>query len=53
MMYHKAKLFGDEKACKKILLASNSGEAKAIGLEVIGLNLLGYALMEVRDQLMS
>lgn len=38
MMYHKAKLFGDNKACAKILLASNPGEAKAIGREVIGFN---------------
>jgi ribA/ribD-fused uncharacterized protein len=38
MMYHKAKLFGDSKACEKVLLASNPGEAKAIGREVIGFN---------------
>lgn len=36
MMYQKAKLFGDHKACEKVLRASNSGEAKAIGREVIG-----------------
>lgn len=36
MMYHKAKLFGDYRACKKILLAGNPGEAKAIGREVLG-----------------
>lgn len=36
MMYHKAKLFGDDKACEKVLRASNPGEAKAIGREVIG-----------------
>ena len=38
MMYHKAKLFGDGKACEKVLLASNPGEAKAIGREVLGFN---------------
>lgn len=35
MMYHKAKLFGDEKACEKVLSATNPGEAKAIGREVL------------------
>lgn len=38
MMYHKAKLFGDNKACEKVLLASNPSEAKSIGREVIGFN---------------
>lgn len=38
MMYHKAKLFGDEKASGKVLRASNPGEAKTIGREVIGFN---------------
>ena len=38
MMYHKAKLFGDDKACEKVLRAGNPGEAKAIGREVIGFN---------------
>lgn len=36
MMYHKAKLFGDKKACEKVLCASNPREAKAVGREVIG-----------------
>ncbi|GEM77589.1 NADAR family protein [Vibrio sagamiensis] len=36
MMYHKARLFGDNTACNKILSASNPREAKAIGREVIG-----------------
>ncbi len=36
MMYHKAKLFGDNNACEKVLSASNPGEAKAIGREVLG-----------------
>ncbi len=36
MMYHKAKLFGDTNACKRIVLASNPGGAKAIGREVLG-----------------
>ena len=38
MMYHKAKLFGDDKACEKVLRAGNAGEAKARGGEVIGFN---------------
>ncbi len=38
MMYHKAKLFGDREASERILLASNPGEAKAIGREVLGFN---------------
>ncbi len=38
MMYQKAKLFGDSDACKKVLRASNPGEAKAIGREVVGFN---------------
>ena len=38
MMYHKAKLFGDNQACERVLGASNPGEAKAIGREVIGFN---------------
>ncbi|MCL2914524.1 NADAR family protein [Shewanella corallii] len=36
MMYHKAKLFGDSKACEKVLAASKPGEAKAVGREVLG-----------------
>ncbi len=36
MMYHKAKLFGDESACSRVLSASNPGEAKSIGREVLG-----------------
>ncbi|WP_444905475.1 NADAR family protein [Microbulbifer sp. SSSA008] len=36
MMYHKAKLFGDDSACKKVLLAGTPGEAKAIGRGVRG-----------------
>jgi hypothetical protein len=36
MMYHKAKLFGDNKAYEKVLSASNPGEAKAVGREVLG-----------------
>lgn len=36
MMYHKAKLFGDKNACKKVLSASSPGEAKAIGRELLG-----------------
>ena len=36
MMYQKAKLFGDESAASKLLSASNPGEAKAIGREVVG-----------------
>ncbi|SFM37159.1 NADAR family protein [Marinobacter zhejiangensis] len=36
MMYHKARLFGDNEACNNVLLASNPGEAKAIGREVRG-----------------
>jgi len=34
MMYHKAKLFGDEEASKRVLEAKNPGEAKAIGRQV-------------------
>ena len=36
MMYHKAKLFGDYKASEKVLTATNPGEAKAVGREVLG-----------------
>ena len=36
MMYEKAMLFGDSIAAKRILVASNPGEAKAIGREVVG-----------------
>ena len=36
MMYGKAKLFGDTNAMKKVLSASNPGEAKAIGRAVNG-----------------
>ncbi len=36
MMYHKAKLFNDTNAAEKVLLASNPGEAKAVGREVLG-----------------
>ncbi|MEJ2611786.1 MAG: NADAR family protein [Candidatus Thiodiazotropha sp.] len=35
MMYHKAKLFCDKKACDKILHSSNPGEAKLIGRKVL------------------
>ncbi|WP_226648682.1 NADAR family protein [Microbulbifer variabilis] len=38
MMYHKAKLFGDSNACKKVLASSNPGEAKSIGRQVVGFN---------------
>ncbi|QFT55353.1 Swarming motility protein YbiA [Microbulbifer sp. THAF38] len=38
MMYHKAKLFGDSNACKKILASPNPGEAKSIGRQVVGFN---------------
>ncbi|GAB1096669.1 NADAR family protein [Shewanella algae] len=38
MMYHKARLFGDDIACERILLATNPGAAKAIGREVVGFN---------------
>lgn len=36
MMYQKAALFGDHSAVKRLLTASNPGEAKAIGREVLG-----------------
>ena len=36
MMYQKAVLFGDSAAAAKLLSASNPGEAKAIGREVLG-----------------
>jgi len=36
MMYQKAKLFGDNHASERVLLASNPGEAKSIGREVLG-----------------
>lgn len=36
MMYQKAKLFGDHKACEKVLHASKPMEAKAIGHAVNG-----------------
>jgi len=36
MMYQKAKLFGDDKACEKVLAAVTPGEAKAVGREVLG-----------------
>lgn len=35
MMYQKAVLFGDNSAAEKLLSASNPGEAKAIGREVL------------------
>ncbi|WP_081737230.1 NADAR family protein [Shewanella sp. 38A_GOM-205m] len=38
MMYHKAKLFGDDIACARILLATTPGAAKAIGRELVGFN---------------
>ena len=38
MMYKKAILFGDNCAAEKLLSASNPGEAKAIGREVLGFN---------------
>jgi ribA/ribD-fused uncharacterized protein len=38
MMYKKAVLFKDEKAAQRLLAASNPGEAKAIGREVVGFN---------------
>lgn len=38
MMYHKAKLFCDNKACERILRSNNPGEAKALGREVLGFN---------------
>ena len=38
MMYHKAVLFSDEQAAKRLLVANNPEEAKAIGREVIGFN---------------
>ncbi|KZN48300.1 NADAR family protein [Pseudoalteromonas luteoviolacea] len=36
MMYHKASLFGDDKACERVLCAREPGEAKAVGREVLG-----------------
>ncbi len=36
MMYHKAKLFGDDRACEKVLAAITPAEAKAVGREVLG-----------------
>ncbi len=36
MMYEKAKLFGDDSAAERLLSATNPGEAKAIGREVVG-----------------
>ncbi|KKE82485.1 NADAR family protein [Pseudoalteromonas luteoviolacea] len=36
MMYHKAKLFDDNEACKRVLSAKTPGAAKAIGREVRG-----------------
>ncbi|GAB2884260.1 NADAR family protein [Microbulbifer echini] len=36
MMYHKAKLFGDSNACKKVLTSTTPNEAKRIGRQVIG-----------------
>jgi ribA/ribD-fused uncharacterized protein len=36
MMYHKAKLFGDQLACERVLQATNPGDVKAIGREVLG-----------------
>ena len=36
MMYHKALLFKDYSAAKKVLTSNNPGEAKAIGRQVIG-----------------
>jgi len=36
MMYQKAVLFGDSDAAERLLSASNPGEAKAIGREVLG-----------------
>lgn len=36
MMYHKAKLFGDDSACQKVLSSGSPGEAKAVGREVLG-----------------
>jgi len=38
MMYHKARLFGDNAASQKVLLATKPGEVKAIGREVPGFN---------------
>ena len=38
MMHEKATLFGDSSAAERILSASNPGEAKAIGREVLGFN---------------
>ena len=36
MMFHKAKLFGDSRACERVLAARSPGEAKAVGREVVG-----------------
>ena len=36
MMYQKALLFGDTESAQKLLLATNPGEAKAIGRKVKG-----------------
>lgn len=36
MMYHKAKLFEDDRACEKVLAAVTPAEAKAVGREVLG-----------------
>ncbi|MDH5382920.1 MAG: NADAR family protein, partial [Cyclobacteriaceae bacterium] len=38
MMAEKARLFGDIKSEQKILAASNPGEAKKLGRDVIGFN---------------
>ena len=36
MMYQKAKLFGDDRACQAVLQANNPSDAKAIGRKVQG-----------------
>ncbi|WP_444909926.1 NADAR family protein [Microbulbifer sp. TRSA005] len=38
MMYHKAKLFKDHKACEKILTSDHPGKAKELGRQVVGFN---------------
>ncbi len=38
MMAHKAKLFGDNDACQRILKADKPGEVKEIGRQIIGFN---------------